>query len=170
MYILNWNENRKGGNSSAANHKTRIVWTCHTILSHSHTSISHTVHATFVQTLKYNRPSIVCKQCSYFKFSSLRTGNKNLYAYEWDKLLTKSVHITLLALLLIQVFAFFILYYSDMLMIFSSGKHTLRRIQSESVETRAGRERGLWASGKRNPAIHKQTPITYSWGVYMHMN
>lgn len=35
----------------------------------------------------------------------------------------KSVHITLLALLLIQVFVFIILYYSDMFMILSSGKH-----------------------------------------------
>lgn len=47
--------------------------------------------------------------------------------YEWDKKQNKktlqSVHITLLALLLIQVFVFIILYYSDMFMILSSGEY-----------------------------------------------
>lgn len=42
-----------------------------------------------------------------------------------QKTTTKSVHITLLALLLIQVFVFIILYYSDMFMILSSGEYNV---------------------------------------------
>lgn len=45
---------------------------------------------------------------------------------ETKKSTTKSVHITLLALLLIQVFVFIILYYSDMFVILSSGKISCR--------------------------------------------
>lgn len=44
---------------------------------------------------------------------------------ETKKTTTKSVHITLLALLLIQVFVFIILYYSDMFMILFSGKYNV---------------------------------------------
>lgn len=53
-----------------------------------------------------------------------------------QKTTTKSVHITLLALLLIQVFVFIILYYSDMFMILSSGKYVEEDTQGQGAEAR----------------------------------
>lgn len=109
---------------------------CNHELSHvssPHTLFIQTTYSTssLVQTLKYNRCkfafiSLCFQQHSYFKFNSLWTDAiKNLWS-EWDKKpLQKSVHITLLALLLIQVFVFIILYYSDMFMILSSGKYNV---------------------------------------------
>lgn len=84
-----------------------------------------------MQTLKYNRHKFayidLCfQQHSYFKFNSEPMLSKISEVYEWDKkTTTKSVHITLLALLLIQVFVFIILYYSDMFMILSSGEYNV---------------------------------------------
>lgn len=59
--------------------------------------------------------------------------------YEWDKkTTTKSVHITLLALLLIQVFVFIILYYSDMFMILSSGKYNVEEDTQGKGQSQGG--------------------------------
>lgn len=84
------------------------------------------------------------QQHSYFKFNSLWTNAiKNLLSV-WmrqkkKKPTTKSVHITLLALLLIQVFVFIILYYSDMFMILSSGKYNVEE-NTQGEGWRPGRE------------------------------
>lgn len=76
----------------------------------------------------------------------------------------KSVHITLLALLLIQVFVFIILYYSDMFMILSSGEHNAEEGTRGKCQSRGrGAERGvvgLRPSGKqRDLAIYTHTHI-----------
>ena len=74
------------------------------------------------------------------------------------KTTTKSVHITLLALLLIQVFVFIISYYSDMFMIWFSGKY--------NVGYTGGRALATWEN--RDVAhIRTYTHIMYSlYGVY----
>lgn len=60
-----------------------------------------------------------------------------------QKTTTKSVHITLLALLLIQVFVFIILYYSDMFMILSSGKYNVEEDTQGKGQSQGGVQGGL---------------------------
>lgn len=139
---------------SAVNHKLTTVWTLYTN-SQTHALI-HTTHSTrnLVQTLKIQPMSF----CLFFTLFFLPIFVfKNSYisnlvhseqmlskiseVYEWDKIITKSVHITLLALLLIQVFIFFILYYSDMFMIFNLLGNT-QRIHRGRLKLGAGRD---WA-------------------------
>lgn len=115
-----------------------------------------------MQTLKYNR----CKFAfiSIFVFNNTRFSNfihsepmlsKNLWS-SWMRQKNhykKSVHITLLALLLIQVFVFIILYYSDMFTISSSGKYNVEDTEGEGRSQ--GGVVGLRLSGKqRDLAIY----------------
>ena len=89
--------------------------------------------------------------------------------YEWDKKTTrKSVHITLLALLLIQVFVFIILYYSDMFMILFSGKYNVEEdTQGKGwSQGRGGRGGGLGQMENRNLVIYTHTPIIHIIWLY----
>lgn len=133
---------------------------------------SFTTYSTsgLVQTLKYDwckfafkkKKKIIFKTdlCFFFfSHSELMLKNKiktPKWMNETRKRKTlqkkKSVHITLLALLLIQVFVFIILYYSDMFMILSSGKHWcwIQRVRSWCQgRGRGGKGKGVGGWGVR---------------------
>lgn len=131
---------------------------------------SFTTYSTsgLVQTLKYDwckfafkkKKNFFLKPIFVFFFHSelmLKNKIKKLQS-EWMRqekekhYKKKSVHITLLALLLIQVFVFIILYYSDMFMILSSGKHWcwIQRVRSWCQgRGRGGKGKGVGGWGVR---------------------